>query len=240
MISNELSTIQSKNADRDMIAKALAGYLARGNVIDCIPIIRSHSGSSAFNGAMAPIPTLNPDLEDLIAKDKKQARAVKIERSAKTIAREDALAKKIEAYIELGVVIAAKDLHLSARRVTFLADLYGIKFVTRRSPEDLEAEAKMIPTIRQGFVEGLNQADIALQLGVSRNTIRRLCEQAGIKFRDEATQHKDRQLVERIKAVRDLGCTRAQCARRLDLDQKTIRRLIEEYQIPYPLKHSAA
>jgi DNA-binding XRE family transcriptional regulator len=216
MISNELSTIQSKNADRDMIAKALAGYLARGNVIDCIPIIRSHSGSSAFNGAMAPIPTLNPDLEDLIAKDKKQA------------------------YIELGVVIAAKDLHLSARRVTFLADLYGIKFVTRRSPEDLEAEAKMIPTIRQGFVEGLNQADIALQLGVSRNTIRRLCEQAGIKFRDEATQHKDRQLVERIKAVRDLGCTRAQCARRLDLDQKTIRRLIEEYQIPYPLKHSAA
>jgi DNA-binding XRE family transcriptional regulator len=240
MISNELSTIQSKNADRDMIAQALAGYLAKGNVIDCIPIMRSHSGSGLFNGAMAAHTDLNPDLAEIIAKDKKKARAVKIERTSKTIAREDALAKKIEAYVELGVVIAAKDLHLSAKRVSYLADLYGIKFVTRRSPVDIEAEAKMIPVIRQRFVEGLNQADIVTQLGISRTTMRRLCEQAGIKFRDEAAQHRDLKLVERIKAVRDLGCTRAQCARRLDLDPKTMRRLIEEYQIPYPLKHSVA
>jgi predicted DNA-binding protein (UPF0251 family) len=240
MISNELSTIQSKNADRDMIAKALTGYLAQGNAIDYIPIIRSHSGSSAFNGAMAPITALNPDLEDLIAKDKKQARAVKIGRSAKTIAREDALAKKIEAYVELGLVIAAKDLHLSTQRVAYLADFYGIKFVTRRSPADLKAEADMVPIIKQRFIEGLNQADIATELGISRQTFRRICEQAGINFRDEVTRHKDLQFVERIKAIRDLGCTRAQCARQMDLNQKTIRRLIEEYQIDYPLKHSAA
>lgn len=86
------------------------------------------------------------------------------------------------------------------------------------------------------ILEGLTQDQMSAELDITRAVLKRIAGHNGIRFRCPSALAKDRALVERIKAIRDIGCTRAACARKLEINPKVLLRLIDEYGIEYPLR----
>lgn len=236
MISNELSSIQQRDPDRAMIAEAVARYEAQGRVIDVVPTSRSLFNPIPFNSEpLNPTSMMPPGNEsDALAKNK--ARGVKLPKSAAAKAFEAVLAEKLREYYDLGVVAAAKDLKISARRASHIAQEYGIKFASRASAAARQEDLQMVPLIRQYVFEGLGQAEMCEKLGIGRTSLKRIAGQNGIRFRKPGDREKELKLVERIKAMKEIGVSRAACARQLELNEKVLIRLIDKYRIEYPLR----
>lgn len=236
MISNELSSIQQRDPDRAMIAEAVARYEAQGRVIDVVPTSRSLFNPIPFNSEpLSPKSSMPPGTEsDALAKNK--ARGIKLPKSAAAKELEAQLVNKIRDYYDLGVVAAAKDLKISARRVSALAAEYGIRFANRQSEAAKREDMAMVPLIRQYVFEGLGQAEMCEKLGIGRTSLKRIAGQNGIRFRKPGDREKELKLVERIKAMKEIGVSRAACARQLDLNEKVLIRLIDKYRIEYPLR----
>lgn len=236
MISNELSSIQQRDPDRAMIAEAVARYEAQGRVIDVVPTSRSLFNPIPFNSEpLNPTSAMPPGTEsDPLAKNK--ARSVKLQKSAAAKAFEAVIAEKLREYYDLGVVAAAKDLKISARRASHIAQEYGIKFASRASAAARQEDLQMVPLIRQYVFEGLGQAEMCEKLGIGRTSLKRIAGQNGIRFRKPGDREKELKLVERIKAMKEIGVSRAACARQLELNEKVLIRLIDKYRIEYPLR----
>lgn len=226
-VSPELSTIREKDADRAWLAQAMDGYMAKGKVIDVIAIGRGLFSPSSFNSE-----AISVSPEPVAAK---RDLSVKLKKSAKAEAFEADIAEKLKAYHDKGVVAAAKDLHISTRRANHIAAMYGIKFACRVSLAARQEDLALVPEIRALIIEGLTQDQMCAKLKIGRTTLKRIAGQNGLKFRSQANRAKDLALVERIKAIRDIGCTRAACARRLEINPKVLLRLIAEYAIDYPV-----
>ncbi|WP_434706879.1 hypothetical protein J3Q07_08175 [Pseudomonas sp. D4-18] len=233
MISLELSSIQQKDTDRAWLAQAMDGYLAQGRFIDVIPTSRSLFNPGPFNSEV---------IAPSAASEKSPAQrnfAIRAAREAKKKAYEAGIAKKLAGYYEKGVVAAAKELHITTRRANMIAEAYGITFASRGSAASLKAELVLVPEIRRLMLEGLTQDQMSTKLGISRMTLRRIARQNGLRFRCASARAKDVALVERIKAIRDIGCTRAACARKLEINAKVLLRLIAEYKIDFPVQGEA-
>lgn len=236
MLSLELSSIQQRDPDRAMLAEAMARYEAQGRLVEVVPTSRSLFNPVPFNSEQInPNSPLPPGMEsDPLAKNK--ARGVTLPKSAAAKAFEAELAEKLRDYYDRGVVAAAKDLRISARRVSHIALEYGIKFASRLSAAAKQEDLQMVPLIRQYVFEGLGQAEMCEKLGIGRTSLKRIAGQNGIRFRKPGDREKELKLVERIKAMKEIGVSRAACARQLELNEKVLIRLIDKYRIEYPLR----
>jgi hypothetical protein len=233
MISLELSSIQQKDIDRAWLAKAMAGYVARGKVVDVVETSRSLFNPAPFNSE-----AISPSSGSESSPAKRNL-AVKIQKSVKAKAFEADIAEKMKAYHDKGMVAAAKDLHISTRRANHIATLYGIRFASRVSAAAHLEDLSMVPEIQNLILQGLTQDQMCAKLKIGRTTLKRVASQNGIRFRSRTTQAKDLVLVDRIKAIRDIGCTRAACARKLEINPKVLLRLIAEHEIDYPVRGEA-
>lgn len=240
MISLELSSIQQKDAERAMLAQAIAEFEGAGRVIQRVPTSQSLFNPFPFNGG-----ELQPSTERNSAKAAetdslvtKRNQAIKIQKSAKKKAYEAEIAEKLKAYYDAGVVAAAKDLRISPRRVSYIAAEHGVKFANRQSAAAIAEEKDIAVKIKALAGVGKTQQAIADALGMGRQTVKRIAGKFFIRFRSEASLQQDLILVERIKAIRDIGCNRAQCARQMDINPKVLIRLIAEHQIDFPLSRA--
>lgn len=238
MISLELSTIQSKDVERAWLAQAMDGFLSEGRVIEVV-----HTSRSLFNPAPFNSESLVPGVDrptdraaDANSKASQRNKEIKVQKSAKAKAFEADIAEKLKAYYDRGVVAAARDLHLSVRRINYIAQAHGIKFANRQSAAAQREERDLAPKIREMAERGMSQQAIADEIHMGRQTIRRIGSAFGIRFRSLAAIQSDHNLVERIKAMRDIGVTRATCARQLEINPKVLLRLLAEYQVEYPLQ----
>lgn len=229
MISLELSSIQQKDTDRAWLAQAMDEYLGRNKVIDVIPISRSLFNPGPFNSEV---------IAPSVASEKSPAQrnfAIRAAKDAKKKAHEAEIAKKMKAYQTQGLIAASKALHISSRRARYIADTYGVTFCRLSTKQG----AELVPQIKALILDGLTQDQMCAKLDIGRTTLKRIASQNGLRFRSQAALAKDRSLVERIKAIRDIGCTRAACARKLEINAKVLLRLIAEYEIDYPVQGEA-
>ncbi|MGN8278312.1 hypothetical protein [Pseudomonas sp. SMN5] len=229
MISLELSSIQQKDTDRTWLAQAMDGYLAKGRVIEVVPISRS-----LFN----PTPFNSEKIAPSAASEKSPAQrnfAIRAAKEAKKKAYQADIAEKMKAYHHKGICAAAKGLGISARTARRIADAFGVRFsrITAKEGQTLA------PRIKAMILEGLTQEQMCAELDITRAVLKRIASENGLRFRCPSALARDRALVVRIKAIRDIGCSRAACARRLEINPKVLLRLIAEYEISYPLHGEA-
>lgn len=225
-VSPELSTIREKDADRARLAQAMEGFVAQGKVIEKIAIGRGLFSPQSFNGTAT-----DQEPKDL---------SVKLKKSPKAAAYEAELAEKMKAYFDRGMVAAAKDLHIGTRRASHIAAQYGIKFASHSSLAARKEDLALVPKIRAMILDGLTQDQMCVELKIGRTTLKRVAGQNGLTFRSPAQHAKEKVLVERIKAIRDIGCTRAACARQLEINPKVLLRLIAEHEIDFPVSTPGA
>lgn len=230
-ISNDLNMVKALDPDRHALALKMEEFLSRDGVIQSIPI-----GCSAFSPMAFNSETIAPSAVSLHMA--KRDLSVKIRKSRKGKENEAELAEKMKDFYEKGLVAASKALHISTRRASHIATQYGIKFNSRVSAAAKAEEQELIPKIRELIIEGLTQEQMCTRLGIGRTTLKRVAGQNGLKFRSQVSHAKDVALVERIKAIRDIGCTRAACARRLEINPKVLIRLIAEYEIDFPVRET--
>lgn len=225
-VSPELSTIREKDADRARLAQAMEGFVAQGKVIEKIAIGRGLFSPQSFNGTAT-----DHEPKDL---------SVKLKKSPKAAAYEAELAEKMKAYFDRGMVAAAKDLHIGTRRASHIVAQYGIKFASHSSLAARKEDLALVPKIRAMILEGLTQDQMCAELKIGRTTLKRVAGQNGLTFRSPAQHAKEKVLVERIKTIRDIGCTRAACARQLEINPKVLLRLIAEHEIDFPVSTPGA
>lgn len=226
-ISSDLNMVRELDPKRHELALLQAQWLEHGGTIQVVPVGQSLLSLIPFNSE-----TILPSSGSRL---KKNPSAVTIQKSAKGKEDEAKLAEKLKEYHSRGVVAASKDLHISTRRANYIAQQYGITFACRGSHAARKDEQTLVPTIRELIIKGLTQDQMCEQLHIGRTTLKRVAAQNGLHFRCKVDHAKDMNLVERIKAIRDIGCTRAACARRLQINQKVLLRLIREYEIDFPL-----
>lgn len=238
MISLELSSIQQKDAERTMLARAMAEFEGAGRVIEVVPIARSMFNPVPFNSEpLVPgVDRATDRAADANSKASQRNKEIKQHKTAKTKAFEADIADKLKDYYEKGVVAASKDLHMSARRISAIAAAHGVKFANRQSAAAQEEEKDIAPKIREMAFSGMSQQAIAEALKMGRQTVKRIAGKFGIRFRSLAAIEREQKLAERIRALRDVGVTRATCARQLELNPKVLLRLLAEYQIDYPIQ----
>ncbi|MEO8644551.1 hypothetical protein [Pseudomonas sp.] len=232
-ISTELNMVKALDPDRHALALKMEEFLSRDGVIQSIPMGCGLFSPMAFNSeTIAPSTvTIHKAKRDL---------SVKLRRSPKAQADEAEIAEKLKGYHDKGVVAAAKDLHISTRRANHIAAQYGVKFACRVSLAARQEDLALVPQIRALIIEGLTQDQMCARLHIGRTTLKRVAGQNGLKFRSQSSHANDLALVERIKAIRDIGCTRAACARRLEINPKVLLRLIAEHDIDFPVRTPGA
>lgn len=80
----------------------------------------------------------------------------------------------------LGVVAAAKALHVSTRTINQLADKLGVEFKTQ-TPGEMDRRKReredLVPAIRWMADEGVSQRGICEALGITRAILRRIAEE---------------------------------------------------------------
>lgn len=232
-ISTDLNMVKELDPQRHELALKMEEFLSHGGVVQSIPVGRGLFSPMTFNSE-----TIAPSSMTMHAK--KRDLSVKLRKSPKAAASGAEIAEKLRAYHEKGVVAAARELHISTRRANHIAAQYGIKFSCRVSLAARQEDLALVPQIRALIIEGLTQDQMCIRLHIGRTTLKRVAGQNGLKFRSQFSHANDMALVERIKAIRDIGCTRAACARQLDINPKVLLRLIAEYEIDFPVRTPGA
>lgn len=231
-ISNDLNMVKELDPIRHELALQMEEFLSHDGVIQVIPAGRGLFSAMTFNSETIAPSATSPHAA-------KRDLSVKLRKSQKAEAAEAEIAEKMKAYHDKGVVAAAKDLHISTRRTNHIAAQYGVKFACRVSLAARQEDLALVPKIRAMIIEGLTQDQMCARLDIGRTTLKRVAGQNGLKFRTQSGRAKDAALVERIKAIRDIGCTRAACARRLEINPKVLLRLIAEYEIDFPVRETS-
>lgn len=225
MISLELSTIQHNRSKSAEIAAAMAEYERRGGVIQVLSITRSVA--LPFNNE-----TISYGYKNSNESERKAQEGLALERRT---------ADQLRAYVGLGLKQAAADMGISAKRLGHIAKEYGITFPSKiRPPSTLalkrEAEALLIPDIKRRFAEGASQQDVIREFGLTRDRLLRVANNNSFDLPGAVDEAEDRKMIVRIEAFRDLGIPRTTCAKRIGISQKKLWRIIEMYDVHYPMK----
>lgn len=164
MISLELSTIQAKNAERAMLAEAMAAYNGRIQVID-VPVARSYAPHS-WRG-------------DLMLPGSSQATMSQNQDAALTVRIRELVAKGC------GITSIKMTLRIDARRIKRLCEAAGIELKDRRgglqhcehdthqSKRDAGKlrRTKLALKLKPLAANGATVNEMAAATGVSRNTV---------------------------------------------------------------------
>lgn len=225
MISTELSMVQHNRGASERLEAATRDFLSRGGKVDQI-------GTTYYR----PLTYNN----EVIPPSAKLSQAANLNRAAKALQFERSIAEKLVAYIDIGVAQAAKDLGLSTRRLNFIASSYGVVFNTVSHESAIKrkraAEAELAPQIIKMFADGCSQQDAIRKFGLTKDRLRRMARDHGIKLPGRVDEAADRKLIESITAIRDLGLPRRTCAQRLGIAGKKLDRIVEMYGVSYPLQ----
>lgn len=223
-ISLELSTIQYNSLQSAIINTQVDEYLRKGGVIQRLEIVRH--APAVFNS-------------ETIAPSAKLSKAVNIQKSAKAMEFERVIAEKLRAYVDLGIAAAAKDLGLGTQRINFIAANYGIQFSgchgDAAKARNAQKRKELAPQVRQMAEQKMSQSSIADALGITRATVRRIAKEHNFIVRLHESGEDESKLVERILAIRDIGCTREQCMKQVGVSRNKILRLMEDYDFDYPV-----
>ena len=138
------------------------------------------------------------------------------------------------------------------------ASVYVDRPIVRPAPRDEAVDAKyqsarQVSAEKQLFVDRvremaktMTQRDIAEATGTSRKILFAMGQKYGFEFRfgresqprpagSYINRDQDAARVERIKAFKEVGLTRSQAIRKLEINHKLFNRLLTEYAIEYPL-----
>ncbi|WP_375738034.1 hypothetical protein [Pseudomonas boanensis] len=179
MVSNELSIIQSKAAERAKIAAAVEAFTAAGGKIQVMPIVEFHPvGKHAWNR------------DDLVLPGSSQ--------NTQAENREAALAQQIRELADRGAGITAIRMHLRIdnRRIQRIAEQYGITIgkVYSNQPRHLGEKARQAVSdagrrrreklaIKIGALaaRGLTIAEMAAAAECSKPTVLRVLDEFNIE-----------------------------------------------------------
>lgn len=225
MISLELSMVQHNRFESARLAVAMEEFLSRGGQV-------TELGVTTFNPA--------PFNNEVLPPSSKVSKAVKIAKSEKALAYEREIAERLKGYTTRGIAVAAKEMHLSTRRLNFIAEAYGVTLAATHSDSArrrAQAENKRLaPIIQEMFKAGRTQMEVVRELGLNRDRLRKMAKTEGFELPGMVDEHEDRKLIERITAFRDLGLARSVCAKRIGISPKKLIRIIEAYDIDFPAK----
>ena len=225
MISMELSGVQHNRSASEWLEAATHDFLSRGGHVEQL-------GTTNYR----PLTYNN----EVIPPSAKLSQAANLNRAAKALQFERSIAEKLRAYVDLGVAQAAKDLGLSTRRLNSIAASYGVVFNTVSHESAIKrkraAEAGLAPLIIKMFADGCSQQAVIRKFGLTKDRLRRMARDHGIKLPGRVDEAADRKLIESIKAIRDLGLPRRTCAQRLGIAGKKLDRIVEMYSVSYPLQ----
>ncbi|KQQ62939.1 hypothetical protein ASF66_00875 [Pseudomonas sp. Leaf129] len=236
MISLELSSIQQKDTERAWLARAMADYEA-GRVVEVVPISRSLFNPTRFNSESIQSTSVRFDRpsDGAPSPASKRNAAIKAANKARKKAFEDGIAAKLTAYLDVGLVEAAKALGVSQHRLSRIAS--ENKMVFARSHEAERAlDAKLAPQVREMCNQGMGQVEIAEALGVRRGRIRRISTDYKIRFGTRTKIEDELAIVAKIKALLPSGCTRRNAAEQIGITQKVLSRIVDQYAIDFPLR----
>jgi predicted DNA-binding protein (UPF0251 family) len=224
MISMELSAVQHNRSKSAEIAAAMAEYERRGGVVHELSVTRSVA--LPFNNE-----TIAYGYKNSNESERKAQEAMALERRT---------AEQLRAYVGLGLKQAAAEMGISSKRLGHIAKEYGIVFPSKvRPPSALalkrQAEALLVPDIRQRFAEGATQQDVMREFAFTPDQLRRVANDHTIDLPGAVDEAEDRKLIPRIEAFRDLGIPRTTCAKRMGMSQKKLWRIIESYGVDYPI-----
>ncbi|KWT10595.1 hypothetical protein CFBP3846_03682 [Pseudomonas syringae pv. avii] len=224
MISLELSMVRHNSAASARLAEATEAYMRSGGVIHELSITRGVS--LTFNA-------------ETIAYGYKASPADHERKAREALELELRTAEKLRAYVGLGLKQASADLGISAKRLGHIAADHGIVFTVAKPSSALAekraAEALIAPDIARRFAEKATQQDVIREFGLSPDRLRRIAKEHSIALPGAVNIDADRQLIPRIEAYRDLGIPRTTCAKRLDINQKTLLRILDTYGVTYPV-----
>lgn len=227
MISLELSMVQHNSMESARIADAVADFERRGGVIQKLAVTQ-----------YTPLP-FNAEL---VAPSARVSKAVHIQKSEKAAEFERGIAEKLRAYIDLGVAAASKDLHLGTKRLNYIAANYGIVFRSHGHTSALaakrEREASLVPNVKKALAEGATQQDVIRKFEITKDRLRRMAKIHGFQLPGFVDEAADRKLIERITAIRDLGLPRRTCAKHLGIAGKKLDRIVDQYDVDYPLQRN--
>lgn len=111
----------------------------------------------------------------------------------------------------------------------------------KQSPEcSRQEEAKKRAELVAVMAESMTCRQVADELGIAENTVRDIGRREGFKFvqaargKPPAPRTKGERMAERIIALRDIGLTRHQASKHLQISHQTLSRIVEEHEIDYP------
>jgi transcriptional regulator with XRE-family HTH domain len=224
MISLNLSTVQENAAASAGLAAAMEAFERNGGVIQRLEVT-----------TLTPPPFNN----EVIAPSAKVSKAVNIQKSAKAAEYERNIAEKLRAYIDLGIAAAAKDLGLGVKRLTHIATNYSIEFTTGTGPAAMSKAAarrrELAPQVKELANQKLSQEAIAKQMGITRQTVRTIAKENDFTVRISDLKEDEVRTVERIKAIRDIGCSQSECCRKIGMSHNKLRRLMLDHEFDYPI-----
>lgn len=225
MISLELSTIQHNREQSSRIAAAIAEFESKGGVIQ------------RFETTVFTPPPFNNEQP---APSAKQSKALTIKRSQKALDHELALAEKLRAYKDTSFAHASKELGISKRRLHHIAAEYGIEFASVKAgsnPDKMaEHDEKHLPAIIEMLSRHMSHTAIAESIGITRNVLRRMFRTHSIGGSTKTSTAVEKKLIERIKAIRDIGCTRSACCLQLNISHVKLNQLLEDWEVEYPAR----
>jgi DNA-binding Xre family transcriptional regulator len=88
--------------------------------------------------------------------------------------------------------------------------------------------------------------EMSKTMGISQERIQKICKQFGIKLSNGSGKkpnskgayaidpEEDKRLVERLRALAEIGVTKHKARAQVDIGWHKLRRLIEQYKIPFP------
>ncbi len=228
MISLELSSIQHNGAESARLAAAIEEYQRKGGVIQRLETTAFRP--PAFN---------NEDLPP----NSTESKSVKITRSLQAVERDKALADQLRAYKDTSFAKASKALNVPTRRLRHIAAAHGIEFASVKAgsnPDKMaEHDEKLLPQIIDLLAQHVPHTTIAERVGTTRGVLRRMFRTHNIGGSTKSSTAAEKVLIERIKAIRDIGCTRRACCLQLKISNAKLLQLLEDWEVEYPAKDRA-
>jgi DNA-binding Xre family transcriptional regulator len=135
----------------------------------------------------------------------------------------------------------------------------GKKIDELETPEFIPRPKRIEPQLTQEEIELRQMADqirtlsatmfkleMSKTMGISQDRIQKICKQFGIKLRNGSGRkpnskgaytidpEEDKRLVERLRALAEVGVTKHKARAQVDIGWHKLQRLVEQYKLPFP------
>jgi DNA-binding HxlR family transcriptional regulator len=106
-----------------------------------------------------------------------------------------------------------------------------------------EIELRQLADQIRTLSETMTKTEMAKHMGISQDRITKICKQSGIQLRNGAGHHpgsrqanpiEDKVLVERIKALAQIGLSKKQAQKQVGIGWHKMDRLVNTYRITFP------